>query len=355
MGFIITSINFISVRCNSDTECPPNAICSFPPESFLSNDQEQGQCVCPEGYEGDAYECIERSGQSCSCGPSAHCVDTAAGELICVCDFGYHGDGYVCRPNFSCTNNSDCDYYAECRPDQSTQEYVCQCIDGYIKDQNDACILNAQTCNGATCAEHASCLYDETIPVNYCQCDEGFVGNAIEKCVPRVKTCEETNDCGVNAVCTPIEDTYRCLCREGFTGDGYTCNPEINCRTNINLCDLHASCIKTMDGFECKCNNGYNGDGSYCELNPREAGNFLVASDGASVYRVPFTVTAREFATPLNSAIYQIAVGIDVDCLAGNIYWGDVGASSIKRTSYDGSGFEEFLTSGKFRYGFITF
>ncbi|XP_045768963.1 nidogen [Maniola jurtina] len=335
-----------SIKCRSDTDCPPNAMCSFSPETYLSNNQEQGQCVCPEGYEGDAYECIERSGPSCACGPSAHCVDTAAGELICVCDFGYHGDGYVCRPNFSCTNNSDCEYNAECRPDPNTMEYVCQCIEGYIKDQSDACIPDAQLCNGATCAEHASCLYDETIQVSYCHCDEGYEGEGILSCVQRQKTCELTNDCGANAICTPEEGSYRCVCLEGFIGDGYTCNPEISCKTNINLCDIHASCMKTMDGYECKCNNGYTGDGNYCDLNPRETGNFLVASDGASVYRVPFTVTPREFATPLNSAIYQIAVGIDVDCLAGNIYWGDVGASSIKRTSYDGSRFEEFLSNG---------
>ncbi|CAH2236693.1 jg20911 [Pararge aegeria aegeria] len=333
-----------SITCNSDADCPPNAICSFAPESYLSNDQEHGQCVCPEGYEGDAYECIERSGTSCSCGPSAHCIDTAAGELICVCDLGYHGDGYVCRPNFSCTNNSDCEYYAECQPDPNTGENVCQCIDGYIKDQSDACIPDQQLCNGAVCAQHASCLYDDTIQMSYCHCDKGYEGDAILKCVPIAQTCEVTHECGINAICTPSEGSYSCVCLEGFFGDGYTCTQD--CRTNINLCDVHAYCVKTTDAYECECKNGYTGNGNNCDLIPREAGNFLVASEGASVYRVPFSVTLRDFATPLNSAVYQIAVGLDVDCLAGNIYWGDVGASSIKRTSYDGSRFEEFLSNG---------
>ncbi|XP_047530090.1 nidogen [Vanessa atalanta] len=335
---IVEENNDTSITCSIDSECPPNAICSF------SGQQSQGHCVCPEGYEGDAYECIERTGSSCSCGPSAHCIDTATGEMMCVCDLGYHGDGYVCRPNFSCTNNSDCEYNAECRPDPNTDEFVCQCIEGYIKDQNDACIPDGQLCNGAVCAEHASCLYDETLEVNYCSCDEGFEGEGISKCVPLGKTCDVANDCSPNAICTTTEASYQCICREGYFGDGYTCNAEMNCRTNIYLCDSHASCLKTSEGYECECNTGYNGNGTYCEINPRQSGNFLVASDGASVYRVPFKVTPREFATPLNSAIYQIAVGIDVDCLTGRIYWGDVGASAIKRTSYDGSNFEQFLS-----------
>lgn len=303
--------------------------------------------MCPEGYEGDAYECIERTGSSCTCGPSAHCVDTATGELMCVCDPGYHGDGYVCRPNFSCTNDSDCEYNADCRPDPNTNEYVCQCSEGFIKDQNDACIPDGQLCNGAVCAEHATCLYNATLEVHYCRCDEGFEGEGISKCVPLGKTCDVANDCSPDAICTPTETTYQCICREGYLGDGYRCDPELNCRTNIYLCDIHASCLKTSDGYGCECNTGYNGNGSHCTLNPRQAGNFLVASDGASVYRVPFKVTPREFATPFNSAIYQIAVGIDTDCLTGKIYWGDVGAGAIKRASYDGSDFEQFLSYGK--------
>ncbi|XP_047508934.1 nidogen [Pieris napi] len=342
---IVPLDNDTSIRCNADTDCPPNAICSFPTEAYLSNDQDEGQCVCPEGYEGDAYECIEKTGPSCSCGLGAHCIETAAGDLICVCDSGYHGDGYVCRPNFICIDTSQCEYNAECRPDPNTNQNICQCIDGFIKDQNDACIPDKQLCNGAVCAEYASCLFDQEIGVNYCHCDDGYEGEGISQCVPQGRTCDVLNDCDQNAICTPVDHTYQCICREGYTGDGYNCNQEMNCRVNPYLCDIHASCLKTSDGYECECNSGYNGNGSVCELNPRQAGNFLVASDGASVYRVPFSVTPRNFATPFNSATYQIAVGIDVDCLSAKIYWGDVVGNTIKRASYDGSGYEQFLSN----------
>lgn len=336
------------VRCETDSDCPPNAICSYPAtEPFGPNVQYYGHCTCPEGYEGDAYECIERSSGSCSCGMNAHCIETATGELLCVCATGYHGDGYNCRPTFSCVNDSDCEYHAECRPDIGSGEYACQCVEGYIKDQNDACIPDGQLCNGAICAEHASCLYDDTIGVSYCHCDQGYEGEGISQCVPMGNSCDVARDCSADAACMPIKDSYQCVCRDGFIGDGYTCTPERSCRIDPYMCDVHASCIKTSDSYECECNPGYNGNGSLCELNPRQAGNFLVASDGASVFRVPFRTSPRDFATPLQSAVYQMAVGVDVDCLAGKIYWADVAGHTIKRASYDGSGFEQFLTDGE--------
>lgn len=112
------------------------------------------------------------------------------------------------------------------------------------------------------------------------------------------------------------------------------------------MCDPQASCLKRDEGYVCECNSGYSGDGSQCTLNPRQLGNFLVASDGVFVYKVPFVSTARTYATPINSGIDQIAVGIDVDCQSGKIYWGDVVSNSIKRANYDGSAFELFLPTG---------
>ncbi|KAF9794052.1 hypothetical protein SFRURICE_009489 [Spodoptera frugiperda] len=333
------------IRCEDDSDCPPNAVCSYlSPDA--SSDWEGKHCVCPEGYEGDAFECIEKTGPNCACGPNARCITTRGDDYICVCDLGYHGDGYSCRPNFSCKNNSDCEYNAECRLDPKSNEYICQCLNGYMKDQNDACIPDAQLCNGAWCAEHASCLYDNELDLNYCHCDDGYSGDGISQCVPEGHTCDVTNDCNVNAICTPMDNTYQCICRDGFNGDGYTCIPEATCRNNPNLCDLHASCMKRHDAYVCECNAGYNGNGSHCQLNPRQAGNFLVASDGASIYRVPFKVTGRDFATPFNSGISQIAVGIDVDCGVGRIYWGDVVSYAIKTAAYDGSDYGLFLTEG---------
>lgn len=104
--------------------------------------------------------------------------------------------------------------------------------------------------------------------------------------------------------------------------------------------------MKRNDAYICECNAGYNGNGSRCEVNPRQSGNFLVASDGASVYRVPFQVTPRDFATPFNSGVSQIAVGVDIDCEVGRIYWGDVVSYAIKTAAYDGSDYGLFLSEG---------
>lgn len=329
------------MNCESDTHCPPNAICQFSPTDPLGS----GHCECPEGYDGDAYECIERTGPTCNCGPNAHCLETVTGEL-CVCNRGYHGDGYTCQPSSGCTSNSDCESHAECREDAS-RDYVCQCIEGYIKDFNDACIPDAQLCNERICVEHASCLFDDNIGISYCQCNVGYQGDGITQCVLPGNTCDVTNHCHPNAECSLVDNTYTCVCNEGFLGDGYQCTLEPNCRNIPNLCDLHASCLKQSGGYACECNKGYNGNGSYCALNPRQAGNFLIVTDGSSVNRVPLRSGPRDLSTPINSLPYQIAVGVDADCETGSIYWGDVADFSIKKTAYDGSGFETFLTVGK--------
>ncbi|CAG9113923.1 unnamed protein product [Plutella xylostella] len=408
------------IRCETDEDCPPHAACSGNLE-----------CACLEGYEGDGYECIERSYDSkCVCGANAGCVDTGAGDTICVCNpgyqgdgivcrpnyvclndtdctnnsecryehtlqdyicqcidgytkdqneqcvpigtscdgtvcaaaatclfdtaigihycqcnMGYHGDGYVCQPNFGCTNNSDCELNAECRPDALNNEYVCQCVEGYTKDQNDACILDGLSCDGAICARHASCLFDDTIGIHYCHCDQGYEGEGIISCTQLEHTCAIDNDCSVDGICTKNEYGYECVCREGFIGDGYTCNEEQTCRNNPYLCDTHASCLKRNGVYVCECNSGYLGNGSSCELKPSQPGNFLVASDGMIIYRIPFHITAGDYATPINTAIDQIAVSIDVDCQAGRVYWSDIVSNTIKRAAYDGSNLETFIAN----------
>lgn len=335
---IVANINvfycMISATCETDRDCAPNAVCTF------------GTCICPEGYEGDGFECIEHLEHACNCGPKASCLLSATKQPMCICDQGYHIEGDECRPNFICTNNSDCEYNAECVLDSVTNEYVCQCVEGFKKDPNDACIPDGALCNGAVCAEHASCLYDETIGLDYCYCDEGYEGEAIVKCVPHHETCEVRNNCHPDATCTDNGSSFECICKDGFVGDGFNCMPEPSCRNNPYMCDTHASCLKRSEGYVCDCNSGYFGNGSSCTINPKQTGNFLVASDGVFIYRVPFQVSARENAIPINSGIDQIAVGLDVDCQTGKVYWGDVGANSIKRAAYDGSGYEVFLGNG---------
>lgn len=330
--------NTTGMVCDNDNHCPPNARCLYSETSRVY------ECQCPPGFEGDGYECIEKPATECDiCGNNAHCVNISTHDRLCVCDVGYHGDGFNCRPNLSCSNNSDCEYNAECRYDTISGAYVCQCVDGYKKDENDACILDEHMCNGAVCVEHATCMWDESLGIDYCHCNEGYEGSGVDKCVEIGRACNIANDCSIDAVCTMTEYGFECVCKEGFTGDGYTCTPEPNCRNIPHLCDEHASCLVKNDEYICECNAGYNGNGSYCQLNPRKPGNFLITSDSMFVYKVPFDSGSREFAVPINVAMNQIAIGMDVDCQTGRIYWGDLYNKVIKSSAYDGSAFEHFL------------
>ena len=48
------------------------------------------------------------------------------------------------------------------------------------------------------------------------------------------------NDCHGNATCNNTEGSYNCSCKNGFTGDGFTCEGENskeqakNCVSNVN-------------------------------------------------------------------------------------------------------------------------
>lgn len=43
---------------------------------------------------------------------------------------------------------------------------------------------------------------------------------------------------------------------------------------------------------------------------------------------------------------HQTAVGIDIDCYNGYVYWTDVAQAKIKRSRYNGSNVEVFLHEG---------
>ena len=48
------------------------------------------------------------------------------------------------------------------------------------------------------------------------------IGTDIDECSP------QTNPCDENADCTNIVGSYSCACKQGFTGDGKTCQSNVN-------------------------------------------------------------------------------------------------------------------------------
>ena len=104
-----------------------------------------------------------------------------------------------------------------------------------------------------------------------------------------VNECDDStlNDCCANANCTDTIGHYYCMCVEGYTGDGSSCNgeqfkhfnrlymhlcyynPDIDeCSSEERFpCHFNANCNNTVGSFLCSCVTGYTGDGMYCEGN----------------------------------------------------------------------------------------
>lgn len=70
--------------------------------------------------------------------------------------------------------------------------------------------------------------------------------------------------CASNAVCVPTETSYRCICKEGFEGDGQNCYDINECSSSLHDCDQNAYCINNEGSYKCQCTTGYTGDGKAC-------------------------------------------------------------------------------------------
>ncbi|XP_072252437.1 pro-epidermal growth factor [Leuresthes tenuis] len=71
--------------------------------------------------------------------------------------------------------------------------------------------------------------------------------------------------CDVKAQCLLDGGNPKCLCLEGFTGDGQICVDIDECKLGMHNCDKHAECQNTAGKYLCKCLTGYYGNGQTCQ------------------------------------------------------------------------------------------
>ena len=111
------------------------------------------------------------------------------------------------------------------------------------------------------CPEHATCTQGPL--ANYtCSCPAGFTDNLPDRCSD-INECETGSvTCDPNAQCVNLPGTARCVCNDGYFGDGTTC--EVNECEQPDTCHEHATCTKFTGGFSCSCNSGYTGNSTHC-------------------------------------------------------------------------------------------
>eukprot|EP00795_Rhopilema_esculentum_P015827 gene15827-7146_t len=115
-----------------------------------------------------------------------------------------------------------------------------------------------------------------------------------------------THRCSSNALCTNTIGSYRCYCKSGYIGTGFSClelllnvkainvmetgyewrliviNDANECSQGTHRCSANALCINTVGSYRCACKSGYKGTGSSCEAADDVASSKTVASKDSS-------------------------------------------------------------------------
>ncbi|OXB60701.1 hypothetical protein ASZ78_011541 [Callipepla squamata] len=146
----------------------------------------------------------------------------------------------------------------------------CQCFEGF---KGIAChICSNPNKHGENCDEDCGCVHGvcDNRPGSggVCQswsCKEGYTGKFCDKTSKNCGPSGLSQYCHQNAVCS-LNDTARCICMDGYEGDGFSCQPVDLCsQAERGGCSQNALCTSTGPGkATCQCNVGWTGDGKAC-------------------------------------------------------------------------------------------
>uniref|UniRef100_A0A8C6JBN5 Uncharacterized protein n=1 Tax=Melopsittacus undulatus TaxID=13146 RepID=A0A8C6JBN5_MELUD len=146
----------------------------------------------------------------------------------------------------------------------------CQCFEGF---KGIAChICSNPNKHGENCDEDCGCVHGvcDNRPGSggVCQswsCKEGYTGKFCDKTSKNCGPSGVSQYCHQNAVCS-LNDTARCVCMDGYEGDGFSCQPIDLCsQPEKGGCSQNALCTSTGPGTAtCQCNTGWTGDGKAC-------------------------------------------------------------------------------------------
>ncbi|XP_005348787.1 stabilin-1 [Microtus ochrogaster] len=279
--------------------CPPNSVKMdiFPKECVYTHDpaglnmlkkgcahycnQTITKRGCCKGFFGpDCTQCP--GGFSNPCYGKGNCSDGIQGNGACLCFPDYKGIAcHVCsNPNKHgkhCQEDCGCVHgLCDNRPGSGG---VCQrgtCAPGF---QGRFCNESMGHCSpgglAQLCHQHARCVSQEGKA--RCICLDGFEGDGFS--CTRSNPCShpDRGGCSENAECIPGDlGTHRCVCHKGWSGDGRMCVAIDECGLDTRGgCHVDALCSYVGPGqSRCTCKLGFAGDGYQCSpIDPCRVGN----------------------------------------------------------------------------------
>ncbi|XP_013217053.2 stabilin-1 isoform X1 [Ictidomys tridecemlineatus] len=236
----------VDCQALNTSTCPPNSVKLdiFPKECIYIHDpmglnvlkkgcarycnQTVTKLGCCKGFFGpDCTQCP--GGFSNPCYGKGNCSDGIQGNGACLCFPDYKG--LACH---ICSNPNK--HGDQCQED-------CGCVHGLCDNRPGS---------GGVC-QHGTCA-------------PGFRGRF---CNESVEDCGPTGlakHCHLNARCVSQEGVARCVCLDGFEGDGYSCTRSHPCsRPDRGGCSENAECVPGDKGtHHCTCHRGWSGDGRVC-------------------------------------------------------------------------------------------
>uniref|UniRef100_H2MZH4 Stabilin 1 n=1 Tax=Oryzias latipes TaxID=8090 RepID=H2MZH4_ORYLA len=254
------------VHCGylDNTQCPKGSIEMVnPPIPSIE---------CCQGFFGpDCRPCI--GGFQHPCYDKGTCFDGIHGNGSCSCHSRFKGVAcHICSDQSKHGENCDEDclcVHGVCdnRPGSGGGCRRGSCLEGY---SGENCDKKAMPCNAdgllQHCHIHAFCT--QAGLETRCVCKDGYDGNG-HFCTP-INLCLKSNrgGCDANADCVYVgPGNVSCVCMEGWTGDGRVCVEINNCRVDGGGCSQDAICTHIGPGQnECVCKTGYVGNGKECEL-----------------------------------------------------------------------------------------
>ncbi|XP_054935433.1 stabilin-1 isoform X14 [Physeter macrocephalus] len=183
---------------------------------------------CCKGFFGpDCVQCP--GGFSNPCYGKGNCSDGVQGSGACLCFPDYKG--IACH---ICSNPNK--HGEQCRED-------CGCVHGLCDNRPGS----GGVCQRGTCAP-------------------GFSGRFCNESTGNCGPTEQAQQCHPHARCVNQGDVARCLCLDGFEGDGFSCTPSNPCsRPDRGGCSENAECVPGAPGtHHCTCHKGWSGDGRVC-------------------------------------------------------------------------------------------